>query len=306
MARFLPNGEKGEKPSLDAEHVFIDEAGYCGVLLSTSLLANGVPVTFLGDHKQLPPVCTLDKEKLDEWAGADEKMAWAFLWDMSALYTEDVLTKSPGKLARIYYDAAEPEFKLTAECDLTASHRFGDNLAEVLDRFVYGNGIRGLAEEPLEIVCIDVKCGPRKERVNRPEADAIKAWIERESPPEGSFCILTPYKNQYRTLSKAMPWADGVSLLTVHKSQGREWDTVILSVQDGEGCVREVPLRFTSSKTPVGLRVINTAVSRARKRLVIVCDREFWLSKDDELLGALVSDEVCGRILSFSDGKLSD
>ncbi len=94
--------------------------------------------------------------------------------------------------------------------------------------------------------------------------------------------------------------------ITVHKSQGREWDTVILSVQDGEDCVRDVPLRFTSSSTATGMKVINTAVSRAKKRLVIVCDRGFWLPKEEELIGALVSDRVCQHVISYSDGRLSD
>ncbi|WII09641.1 AAA domain-containing protein [Methanomassiliicoccales archaeon LGM-DZ1] len=306
MSRFLPNGAEGDKPALDADHIFIDEAGYCGVLLSTALLANGIPVTFLGDHKQLPPVCTLEKESMEGWAGKDPKMAWSFLWDMSALYTEDVLARDPQELADMYRAGAEPSFARTVKRDLTASHRFGDNLAGVLDRFVYRNGIRGLAEHPLEIICIDVRCGPRKERMNRPEAEAISEWIRREEPPAGSFCILTPYKNQYRVLRDTMPWSEGDALLTVHKSQGREWDTVILSVQDGEDCVRDVPLRFTSSSTATGMKVINTAVSRAKKRLVIVCDRGFWLPKEEELIGALVSDRVCQHVISYSDGRLSD
>ena len=53
---------------------------------------------------------------------------------------------------------------------------------------------------------------------------------------------------------------------------------------------RSVPLRFTSTKSNEGVRVINTAVSRAKSRLVIVCDREFWAEKDDEMIGKMVRD----------------
>ncbi len=76
--------------------------------------------------------------------------------------------------------------------------------------------------------------------------------------------------------------------MTVHRSQGREWNTVILSVQDGEHMSStSEPLRFTSSKG-IGLNLINTAVSRAKKHLVVVCDRRFWSKMESELITELI------------------
>ena len=52
------------------------------------------------------------------------------------------------------------------------------------------------------------------------------------------------------------------------------------------------PRRFTTSRRTdegyTGLKVINTAVSRARRRLVIVCDTRYWMSEEGELIGDLV------------------
>ena len=284
MARFSPSpGE--DKPPLDVDHIFVDEAGYCNCLMSLALMANGVPLTLLGDHKQLPPVCTVDEETLRRYIEKGGFMRYGFLWSQSSLFTESLLTDSPAGLSQTFVDLADPRFARTKRVDLTESHRFGSNLGEILDRCVYRNGVKGLGNDPLEIVCIDVTCPPRDKRVNFPEAEAIRAYLSEMNEPD--FCILSPYRTQIETLRKVMPEMEN-RIMTVHKSQGREWDTVILSVQDGRGCDREVPLRFTSSHTDVGLKVINTAVSRARRKLVIVCDTEFWLKQEDEIIGELI------------------
>ncbi|MCQ2078623.1 MAG: AAA family ATPase [archaeon] len=296
MMRFAPNGHGGEKPAIDVDHIFVDEAGYCGLMNALGLFANGVPVTFLGDHKQLPPVCQIDNEELRSFIGRGGFMEYAFLWSHSALYCESCLSGTVSGMERDFLDDADPVFIRTRCADLTESHRFGTNLAHILDRYVYRNGITGNDSRRLEIECIDVTCPPRKVRENRPEALAIREYIEREKLVPGSFCILTPYKHQIRVLRDVMPEFAEDGIITVHRSQGREWDTVILSVQDGEGIDREVPLRFTSSKTDTGMKVINTAVSRAKRRLVVVCDRRYWSSLSDELVSGLVSDENCEKV----------
>ncbi len=39
---------------LHFDHVFLDEAAYAPLIKTLTLFRQGVPVTFLGDHKQLP------------------------------------------------------------------------------------------------------------------------------------------------------------------------------------------------------------------------------------------------------------
>ena len=79
-------------------------------------------------------------------------------------------------------------------------------------------------------------------------------------------------------------------IITIHKSQGKEWDTVIISVCDGRACNEDKPPRFTSTADAKlkGKKVINTALSRAKKRLVVVCDTEYWVAKPNELIGKIV------------------
>ncbi len=303
MSRFKPNGADGDKPEFAVEHIFFDEAGYSNCLMSLALLANGVPMTLLGDHKQLPPVCTVDDQELRAYIKRGGFMQYGFLWSQSALFTESIIRGFPRDIKNAFLALDDPLLEYTGRADLIESHRFGGNLAEILDRYVYRNGIRGRGGSPLEIVVIDVKCPPRDKRVNRPEAEAIGAFLESGDP--GEFCILSPYRTQVDTIRKVLPDYDE-SIMTVHKSQGREWDTVILSVQDGEGCVREVPLRFTSSEGEPGIKVVNTAVSRAKKRLVVVCDYDFWHVRTDELIGGLVSEDSRSRLLRWDGSVLTE
>ena len=103
------------------------------------------------------------------------------------------------------------------------------------------------------------------------------------------MAILTPYSVQLALIKKLVGRRYRDCAMTVHGSQGREWDTVVLSVADNGMASRDVPLRFTSSLTPMGMKVVNTAVSRAKRRLVIVCDSGFWAGRPEELLGGILS-----------------
>ena len=71
---------------------------------------------------------------------------------------------------------------------------------------------------------------------------------------------------------------------TVHSSQGQEWDVVLFSVCDTEN------MWFVDShnKMSDGKKVINTAVSRAKKKLIIVCDAMFWKRKKTQLIKRLL------------------
>ncbi len=294
MMRFSPNGCGETTPELGAEHIFVDEAGYCNVMNAMTLFANRVPITFLGDHKQLPPVCTVENQELKDFIEKHRWMEYAFLWSQSALFCESILTDTIREVENAFIETSDPHFTLTQRCDLTESHRFGPNLASILDKHVYKNGIKGFGNTPLEIICLDVRCGPRDERENEPEAQAIEEFLSKDQCKD--FVILTPYSKQIKVLKEKMPQYKESRILTVHKSQGREWHTVILSVQDNGSVNRSVPLRFTSSHTDVGMKVINTAVSRAKKRLVVVCDRTFWLSQENELIADLISEENCQTV----------
>ena len=191
-----------------------------------------------------------------------------------------------------FMNRSEYRFVRTGQYNLTSSFRFGERLAGLLDRYVYGGiGLRGNSGQELILDVIDVEYTDRDDRNNLAECEAIlKDIMDTGSTPDG-YAILTPYRMQVGMMRKLLG-SDRFNVSTIHKSQGREWDTVYLSIVDNSVRLpgKDIQLHLTSNlAVPENLNTINTAISRAKRRLVIVCDAEFWKSRKGDLIGELVS-----------------
>ena len=281
-----------KRMKLDVDHVFIDEAGYCSCIQALALFSLGAPITMLGDHMQLPPVCEIDSGKMNENMTVDGHR-FDYLWDMSALYVDTLFSDNIMLSSKLYESGEEPTFEYTSVARLVTTHRFGQNLATILGDMIYGLKLKSGNPNALEVVVLDAHIDSFPKRYNKTLRENIKE-AERvveyaKSIKNGNFVILTPYKDQMRCIKRL---DDSLSnhIITIHKSQGKEWDTVIISVCDGRACNEDKPPRFTSTADAKlkGKKVINTALSRAKKRLVVVCDTEYWAAKPNELIGKIV------------------
>ena len=289
LHRLIPDG------SFMASHVFLDEAGYCSVIKAMALTGYGLPLTMLGDHMQLPPVFENEDEviRLPD-AGVTR------LWKISGLYLENVVTCDDIDefCAAVPF---RPRFEETAVAALTETFRFGPALAGVLARRVYGERFHSGSENETRIRFIDApkteadktknELG-RHRRVSHAEAKSIRELIEANLYHSWmSVGIITPYVNQRNLLSESLHRLmkkHGISedmdddIVTVHGSQGREWDVVIFSVTDS---FQEAFL--TDSRRPESLKLLNTAVSRARKMLILAGDAADWKRRPGQLLSEL-------------------
>lgn len=271
------------KPNDDfrPDHVFLDEAGYAPLIKAAPLTAYRCPLTLLGDHMQLPPVCEMSEEDIGK-----EENALIALWTQSALYIEDFFLKEYPMLYQRFLGHDAPFFRFMQKYDLTHSYRFGNNLASILAGSVYAENLTGNDEVHTELCFINA---PRKleqkgqliKRQNLSECDAIAQFIEENEGLE--IGVITPYRNQKEALKKRLP--DLIEVNTVHGSQGREWDCVILSVVD------TTDRFFTDSNLKIsnGKKIINTAVSRAKKKLILVCDASYWSTQKNQLIGKILS-----------------
>ncbi len=197
------------RAALEVDRVFVDEAGYCNDLQMLSLFTLNAPITMLGDHMQLPPVCEIDRRDL--LAGIDEgkEHRYDFLWDLSALYVDHFFDKSSGRLAQMYRDSEDPDFPYTSRRELTMTYRFGPNLAKTLGKHVYGLDIGSRSPDPLYIEVVDavldrfpVKRGEVR-RENASEADAVSRYLKDNSlSADDSFVIMAPYKDQVKCIKK--------------------------------------------------------------------------------------------------------
>jgi len=278
----------------DISHVFLDEAAYCPLIKSGILYSLGIPVTLLGDHMQLEPIC---EAGMIVTSNIESKI---FLWEQSAIYFPQIFDKNASlkELFNRYYLVKYSEditqVKYYSEENMTTAtlpqtHRFGNNLASILDKFVYRNGFHGNLNGYTQVYYLHAKCLPSEMggRVSTGEANAIEELITREKYTD--CVVMTPYKKQRDILQKRLAKLIGTdNVLTVHASQGREWETVILSVVDATNN----NIYFTNSKISPGLHTINTAISRVKKNLIIVCDTDYWKKKGStQLIGAIVTDQ---------------
>jgi hypothetical protein len=268
---------------LIVDHLFLDEAGYANIAKTLTLFNRATPITFFGDHKQLPPVCEINDFDIEK----EEQYHNVFLWGQSSIFL-DTLFRFERDVCRDQYlkNAPYAPFYMV-QASLDATYRFGDNLAQVLARYVYTPSFHSLNPNgETQIYFVHAKkVDELRSRCSINEVHEIKKIVMNlKQRIPNDFIILTPYKNQVKLLGKNMTQErNEYKILTVHGSQGREWDTVILSVVD------TFDKWFVDTQRPIskGLHLINTAVSRARKNLIIVCDLEYWSTQQGQLITEL-------------------
>lgn len=272
---------------LTVDHIFLDEAGYACAIKALPLLKGNVPVTFLGDHKQLPPVCEMNDMDMQ----AEEKQP-VFVWSKSAIHLFRLFEQTEEEAFLSYMNNQEALSSKLSRADLRHTHRFGAKLAEVLNQYVYQNGFGSNQERgETEIYVVDTFSAvpqPRNQydkptRESEEEVYSIRQFLQANSLND--FVIIAPYVNQIKILGKALPneRSDG-RIMTVHASQGKEWDNVILSVVDTD----KKWFTDTRSQKSRGLFLINTAVSRARKRLIVFCNATYWKKQNGQLIKGLI------------------
>lgn len=273
------------KDSISVDHIFCDEAGYMSNIKALTLFRSNSPITFLGDHMQLPPVSEVRNDDF-RWI---EK---TFLWRQSSIYCESIFIKnSIQSIYNEFNESSNPNYQQVAQSNLDITHRFGSNLASLLDRFVYKFGFQSSAKNPTEIISVHSHSNPLDaiERSSMYEASIIKRLVSQYNVDD--FVILTPYNKQVNLLKKTLGMEYNNNIMTIHKSQGSEWDTVIFSVVD-DSINGKRGMFFTNSLNLQyhSLNLINTVVSRAKRKLIIVSNTNFWLKDiNNQLIGSLIA-----------------
>ena len=274
------------KDKIEVNHIFCDEAGYMSNIKALTLFKNDCPITFLGDRMQLSPVSEVKNDDVNAVKNS-------FLYFQSSLFFESLfLKKNEDEIYKEFLNQTLPKYEKTIQKNLKYTHRFGVNLAAVLDKFVYKFGFQSALKNNTEMIFIDSNSNTNEaiERSSIEEALIIKELIKKL---EGkSFAILTPYKKQVKVLKEILGRKYFENIMTIHKSQGSEWDNVIFSVVDDSNFGKR-KMFFTNSLNDnfKSLNLINTVVSRTKKRLIIVANEEFWIEqKETQLIGNLINE----------------
>lgn len=257
-------------------HVFLDEAAYTSAIKGFPALSLHAPVTFFGDHAQLPPICNMNAGEHSLDCGADA----AFLWTYPVVFA-DVILES--KAIDFVFPAPAPKFTSLQLYPLTLTYRFGSELSDILSKFIYPVRLSSASTTPFHI--FSIHCPHQKADSKNTSSAECRAAISLShyfDAAGSSYAILTPYRLQLHMLSNANPNAAiRGKIMTIHGSQGREFDFVILSAVD---CHKKY---FMNSGLDIGKSVLNTAISRARKAVIILADFSSWHS-DKQMLSHLI------------------
>ena len=93
ISRLSPDNEIWQEfdstyATIRPSHIFLDEASFCCLIKSVVLFDFGCPVTLLGDHMQLPPVCEINETTISK----NENLHSVSLWNMPSIYANDFFT----------------------------------------------------------------------------------------------------------------------------------------------------------------------------------------------------------------------
>ena len=225
------------------DYVIMDEASQVDIKTGALALSCAMNAVIVGDDKQLPNVVSQEEAlalqaiqltyKVDDRYNA---VTHSFLQSCVEVFKDIPVT-----LLREHY-RCHP--KIIEFCN---QHFYNGELVAMTD----DNG-----EDNMLQVVQTVEGNHARGHFNQREIDVIVQEVLPQCADSGSIGIITPYRQQADEINKALG-KDIAS--TVHKYQGRECDTIIMSMVDNK------PTEFSDDSN-----LLNVAISRAKTHLYVV------------------------------------
>ncbi|MBL7812687.1 MAG: DNA helicase [Bacteroidetes bacterium] len=252
----------------------MDEAGQCDIATSLIPISKCKNMVLIGDTNQLKPIVIFEEsrnQQLMQKYGIEEEYDYFNNSILSAYRQVD---------------------NISSDILLSYHYRCGKKIINYSNARYYDNKLNISAVKKVgELKLLNVKNANQKAKnAQLEEASAIVEYI-RDNQLTDVF-IITPFRNQeevinhYLEIAKSKgEIADTVRCGTIHKIQGQENNTIILSTAISE---KTSPKTYDWIKN--NSQLINVAVTRARERLIVVTDLRAidTLSRKDDDLYALV------------------
>ncbi|MBP5135764.1 MAG: AAA family ATPase [Paludibacteraceae bacterium] len=257
------------------DYLIMDEASQVSIDTGFLALTCAENAVVVGDTMQLPNVVTDDDKMKLNGIFAEYKVAqgyncanYSFLQSVCAVI---------------------PNVKQTL---LREHYRCHPTIINFCNQRFYGGNLLIMTKDNGEKdVMMAVKTAPGhhvRNHFNQREIDVVKEEVLPNLDSLEDAGIITPYNNQVNEFNRQIP---NVEAATIHKYQGREKDTIIMSVTDDQ-----------ISEFSDDSNLINVAISRAKKRFCLVVSGNEQERKGNvsELL-----DYIAYNNLSVSDSKLN-
>ncbi len=235
----------GKKATYD--YLIMDEASQVDVATGALALSSAKNAVIVGDLKQLPNVVKDDMKKRTDAIFASYKLPEGYSFSKNSFLKSicSILPDIPQILLREHY-------------------RCHPKIIGFCNQKFYDNNLIVMTEDREEFDTLSVYKtivgDHEREHFNQRQIDVICREVLPGLQQEGldDIGIIAPYNAQVNAIKKQLS-SDKIDVATVHKFQGREKDTVILTPVD------DVVTKFSDDPY-----LLNVAVSRAKKRLCIV------------------------------------
>ena len=225
------------------DYLIIDEASQVDIATGALALSCAKNVVIVGDLKQLPNIVTRESKEKSECLRKDLKIKPIYSFKKSLLEVMvELFPEEPATLLKEHYRChpkiiqfCNQKFYNGKLCIMTKDH--GEKDVLIAYKSVAGNHAR--------------------QHSNQREIDIIKKEvIDYYLLDNNTTGIIAPYRNQIELSQNQL---EEYISETVHKFQGRECETIILSTVDNQ------ITHFTDDP-----HLLNVAVSRAKNRLILV------------------------------------
>lgn len=225
------------------DYVIMDESSQVDVATGALAMSTGRNAIIVGDCKQLPNVVPPAEKEKAELIFAQYNINEAYKYDNSFLKSIiEIMPTVPQVTLREHY-------------------RCHPKIIDFCNKKFYNNELlimtQDRGEEDVLKVIKTVEGNHARGRKNQREVDSIQQEILPNLDSDyKDIGIISPYRDQVQLLKHTFK---DIECDTVHKFQGREKDTIIISTVDN---------KITEFSDDPNL--INVAISRAKKHLVLV------------------------------------
>jgi very-short-patch-repair endonuclease len=250
------------------DYVIIDESSQVNLTSAFLALASARNAVIVGDPKQLPHIVP-DKLKgpLDEIRKRYNLPAFIDYKRFSILESilEEFGNAAPNVLLNEHY-RCDPE--IIGFCN----KRFYDSKLIIQTQHMENCGI----------TIIETPSHTAQGRSNPRQAEIITSEILPSEESKEEVGIVAPYRDQVSLVKQFLKSKD-ILVDTVHKFQGKERSTMILTTTSDRTVVYDDPEHIDFLNNP---NLINVAISRAKKHLFVIATTEA-LNQEGTLLGDL-------------------
>jgi len=231
-------------PDYVFDYVIMDEASQVDIKTGALALSCATNAVIVGDDKQLPNVVSPEEARA-----------------INAILSDYDVPDCYNGATHSFLRSCTEIFKDAPTTLLREHYRCHPKIIEFCNQRFYGGELITMTNDSDESqvlhVVRTVKGNHARKRINQREIDVIEQEVFPQYKDKGSVGIITPYRDQAEAINLRLK-QDIAS--TVHKYQGRECDTIIMSMVDN------APSEFSDDSN-----LLNVAISRAKTHLCIVC-----------------------------------